>query len=128
MRLLGVIVLVFAIAAAPASAGTIRVGIAANGKTVRAHPGDVIVVTLASNASTGYSWEVAALDLRVARVAGAEYVAPPQSNPPKVGAPGNYVLTLRVRAEGKTALRLEYVGPGRDAPVGRKYRVTLVVS
>jgi predicted secreted protein len=117
-----------AVAVGTASAGTIRIGKQANGKSVRLTVGDLLEVRLASNPSTGSSWEVAAVALPVLRIAELAYKAPPQTDPPTLGRPGTEILTFRARSRGRTVLRLEYVGPGRAHRIYDRFAVTVVVG
>lgn len=85
---------------------TITVGPAANGSQRRLQRGDVLVVRLPSNPSTGYSWKVRSGTRLVLAVAGRTYVPPKDGQ--RLGAPGTAILRLRAVAAGKTVLRLAY--------------------
>ncbi len=98
-----------------------------DGRVVRVAPGTPVVLTLASNPSTGYRWRLlAGLDRRVVRLVSHRYLAP--AKPGVVGAPGKEVWRFRAVGRGRVALRLDYVRswqPGRPA---RRFRVELRVS
>jgi inhibitor of cysteine peptidase len=70
--------------------------------------GDLLVVTLESNPTTGYAWEVSEVDKAVlAQVGEAEFQEAAQEGEQLVGAPG--VQTFRfVAARGETTLALVY--------------------
>jgi inhibitor of cysteine peptidase len=70
-------------------------------------PGDRFTITLESNATTGYAWELAVeLPEDVVRLVGDEYVAPDTD---LVGAPGYQELTFVAVADGSTSVQLWYV-------------------
>lgn len=116
-------------AAVPALAGdVVKVGQNANGKTVRLDVGDTLVVSLAGNATTGYEWTVAAIDLKVLKPAGKQYV-PKKVAPGIVGAGGTYVLRFRAAAAGKTALKLAYARPWeKGVKPARTFSLTVAVG
>lgn len=89
-----------------ATTDTVNVGPAANGSQRRLHPGDVLVVRLPSNPSTGYSWKVRSGTRTVLVVASRTYLPPKDE---RLGAPGKAVLRFRAVTAGKTVLRLAYV-------------------
>jgi inhibitor of cysteine peptidase len=114
--------------ASTGSAQTIGLGQPANGKTVHVHVGGSVEITLTANASTGYSWQLAALNLNILRPISIGLKTPAPTNPPTVGGPDTYVVDLFARAKGTTTVRLEYVAPGTGGAVSQRYRVTVVVS
>jgi predicted secreted protein len=121
------VALVCLTAVGTASAATIRIGAAANGKTIRLKQGDTLIVSLKSNPSTGHHHEVGALDLKVLHIESAVYKAAVQKRkPPLLGVPGTYTVTLRARGKGTTKLELLYVS--FDGTIAGLYRVTVVVA
>jgi inhibitor of cysteine peptidase len=51
------------VSAAPPSGGkTVKIGEADGGKTIDAHVGDTVALTLETNPSTGYDWQVDSVD------------------------------------------------------------------
>jgi len=72
-----------------------------------------LVITLPSNASTGYSWAIAELDTQILENTDQSYIQPLS---PLVGAPGHERWEFTARAAGTTSLRLEYRQAG--APEG----------
>jgi inhibitor of cysteine peptidase len=109
-----------------ATADTITVGPAANGSKRTLHQGDLLVVRLRSNPSTGYSWRACSGVRPVLTPAGRTYLPPKDG--PRVGAPGTAVLRFRAAASGKTLLRLAY---GRswetDVPPARTFELRVKV-
>jgi inhibitor of cysteine peptidase len=72
-------------------------------------------ITLASNATTGYHWELAEPpNNAVVRLVTSEY-RPPKTN--LVGAGGHEIWTFRAVSPGQTVIRLKYVRPWeKDVP------------
>ena len=99
----------------------------ANGSTVTVSVSEQIVVTLVSNASTGYQWELTQLDTAVLENTAQTYVAPAIAIP---GAPGSERWEFVARAAGTTTLRLEYRRPWEDQEVdpADTFEVTVTVS
>lgn len=99
----------------------------ADGSTVAISVSEQIIVTLVSNASTGYQWELAQLDTAVLENTAQTYVAPAIAIP---GAPGSERWEFVGRAAGTTTLRLEYRRPWEDQEVdpADTFEVTVTVS
>ena len=97
-----------------------------NGKTLIAEVGQKVVVTLASNASTGFYWLLAALDQTILEPTGQEYLEPVLDLP---GAGGSERWEFTARAAGSTKLRLAYVGPGdpEGAEPAQSFEVVVVI-
>jgi inhibitor of cysteine peptidase len=124
--ILTIAVAAFSLAAGAAIGGSIiRVGKGYNGKTVRLHPGDKLVVSLAANPSTGYSWHVLRLSRSLVKLTGTRYIP---RRPVRPGSGGTYVLTFRAVGAGTTRLKLGYVRSGPTDPPARTYVLTLVVK
>ena len=98
------------------------------GSTVALAVGDSLVVTLESNASTGYTWEVVApLPEMLEQEGEPEYLAPEDQD--VVGAPGAQEFTFAVVSAGTGALDLAYVRPWEeDVEPEAIYEVTIEVS
>jgi inhibitor of cysteine peptidase len=72
--------------------------------------GQQFVVALQSNASTGYSWRMAAEpDPRTVQLVDHSYLPPPEGS--GVGAPGAERWVFRGVAPGQATIQLEYVRP-----------------
>ena len=93
----------------PAAAKTIEVTpVAESGTTVEAAVGDMVVVKLDANATTGYEWQFTAGDTFV--IEKSEYVpSPAPSN--MVGVGGTQIVTLKVTKAGSSDLLGFYVRP-----------------
>ncbi len=85
--------------------------------------GDVLVVRLQGNASTGYAWERVDEDHGVlVQLRASAPVAKPE-HPPMIGAPTTAVWRFRAERAGATELTLVYRQPWRrDAPPAREMR------
>jgi hypothetical protein len=71
----GVLVVAILVCASAALAGRIvRVGLSANGKTEVLHPGDVLVVSLPGNPTTGFSWRLRKVDRAVLKLTSSAYI------------------------------------------------------
>jgi predicted secreted protein len=73
--------------------------------------GAQLVVTLCSNASTGFAWQEAAIDSAHLRVLGHTYTAPKPTTPPLAGAPGLETWTFLVTGRGGGHAVLAYSQP-----------------
>jgi predicted secreted protein len=66
-------------------------------------------ITLSSNPSTGYAWQVASVsNPDMVRFVDSQYIRPESE---LVGAPGKQVLTFNALKEGSATIQLEYVRP-----------------
>jgi inhibitor of cysteine peptidase len=102
---------------------------AADGGEVTLAVGDLLVVTLESNPTTGYAWSLAgAGESGVIAVAGNEFIAP-ESTEPLVGQGGVEVWTFQALAAGEVTIAMEYVRPWEQGvdPVDT-FDITVVVE
>lgn len=99
----------------------VSVDAGADGGEVTLAVGDLLVVTLDSNPTTGYSWSLAgAGEAGVLAVEGNEFIAPEASDPPLVGQGGVEVWAFQAVGEGEVAISIEYIRPWEQGvePVG----------
>jgi len=82
-------------------------------------------ITMDSNPSTGYLWQVRSIDETIARLVNDEYI-PSESG--LVGASGKQVLTFEASEEGKTTIKLEYVRPWAPESPASVYSINVIVS
>lgn len=116
MRILLAVISLLVVVACGADADLFTVTADDSGDELVVSSGDRIEVSLESNPSTGYSWQVD--DRAVAAftsIGSSEYRAPDDGD--QVGAAGVEVLTVEVIGRGAGVLRLEYVRPFDDLPV-----------
>jgi inhibitor of cysteine peptidase len=96
-------------------AGEVVLGGEDNGGQVALSVGQSLVVTLASNPTTGYSWQVAeGTGTVLAQVGEAIYRETPQEGTPLVGVGGTETFRFEARAAGQTSLLLEYRRPWEE--------------
>lgn len=94
-------------APAPPVSGKVELTAVDAGKVVRAAVGNLIVITLQSNPSTGYNWELRDFDYGVADFYKSETVAPEGGNV-LFGAPTKTVVTLQAVKPGSQDVTLVY--------------------
>ncbi len=89
--------------------------------------GDTLVVTLASNASTGFSWQLVQIsDPSVLQQVGQQFNQPPTPVP---GAPGTEVWTFKALKTGTSAILMEYSQPFSGGIKGAQtFSLTIVVQ
>ncbi|MBN2006371.1 MAG: protease inhibitor I42 family protein [Anaerolineae bacterium] len=102
----------------------------ANGKTVTLNSNEVLAITLESNPSTGYRWQVSpSMDTGILRNLGATEWAPSLqgSNELKLGAPMKQTLRFVGIATGETNLTLEYRRPWEKAEAEKTFSIQVQV-
>ncbi|MHB9112660.1 MAG: protease inhibitor I42 family protein [Thermoleophilia bacterium] len=93
---------------------------------VRIKPGETVDVTLKSNPTTGYHWEINSYDKQIIEPVGEpDYTADPGSEG-LTGAGGTETFTFRALAEGETDLKMDYLGPD-GKPSSTTYDLTIKV-
>jgi inhibitor of cysteine peptidase len=95
--------------ATPGGVKNINVDASYSGKQVEISVGESLVVTLASNATTGYSWSVIGIsDDSVLQKSGNQYTAPQTT---LLGAGGQEVWTFKALKKGTTTMSMGYSRP-----------------
>ncbi len=109
---------------------TIDLDSANNGVSLETTVGQTINVTLDSNITTGYKWNlVTEPDAAVLKLLSSQYVAPAASNPPVVGAGGKEVWKFQTTGRGTTSLKLAYSRPFEPhTPPAKEFSATVVVK
>ncbi len=121
-----VLVLLTACADTP---NTIDLDSANNGVSLETAVGQTIDITLDSNVTTGYKWNlVGEPDTQVLKLLSSQYVEPPTSNPPVVGAGGKEVWKFQTVGRGTTSLKLAYFRPFDPSQVAQEFSATIVVK
>jgi predicted secreted protein len=96
-------------------------------RTVKATVGETIRITLCSNPSTGFSWELPVLPASAAVALADHAVVAPDGAP--VGAAGSQTFTFQVRAPGTTEIPFAYSQPWAGGTKGAwSVRLTVVAS
>lgn len=78
-------------------------------KSVEAHPGDEIVVSLAENPGTGYQWAIAQSDEHILALEETRYVPDPTGG--RVGGGGQRLFSFQAQKAGTVSLRLDLWRP-----------------
>jgi predicted secreted protein len=92
----------------PAVTGTVEVTAKDQDQVVRAAVGNLIRITLESNPSTGYNWELRDFDFGVAIFHTSDLVARDNGGNVLFGAPGDTVITLQAVKPGTQDITLVY--------------------
>ena len=95
-------------------------------KEITINEGTELIVNLASNPSTGYSWTQPTIENpAVLTQTGSEYVAPTGN---AVGSAGTQVWTFKASEQGSTIVQMEYVRPWEGGEKGEwTFRLTVTV-
>ena len=93
--------------ARPPVTGTVNVTAKENGKTVKAALGNLVRITLESNPSTGFNWELRNFEFDAAIFYSSDLVARKTGNV-LFGAPCDTVITLQAVKPGKQDITLVY--------------------
>ena len=94
-------------APAPPVTGKVELTAADAGKTVRAAVGNLVTITLQSNPSTGYNWELRDFDYGAADFYKSE-TAPADGGNVLFGAPSKTIVTLQAVKPGLQDIKLVY--------------------
>jgi inhibitor of cysteine peptidase len=119
-----------ATATGPATKATdLAVTEADNGKTLTLGDNKTATISLAGNATTGYSWTVTKTDgTALEQVGTAEYV-PDRAPPGMVGTGGTSVFKFKAAKLGPTTITLAYARPWETGKESAKtFVVTLIVD
>ena len=99
-----------------------------NGKQISIEPGDVITITLESNPTTGYSWQVLEIDNAILVQDGAPEYKQDSGSAGLVGAGGTETFRFKAAEPGQTSLKLGYMRPWESVPPIENFSVTVVVQ
>ena len=97
-----------------------------NGKSVDARPGDLIIIRLPENPTTGFRWTVDKVDPLCVEAQGSSF-SPPRDG--AVGGGGERTFSFQVKGEGGTGnigLKLKRQWEA-DASAAERYSVTVKV-
>jgi inhibitor of cysteine peptidase len=98
-----------------------------NGQKITLFAGQELIIQLAGNPSTGYTWEVSNLDASMFQQVGEAVFA--SSSPNLVGSGGIQTLTFRVLKTGPAALALVYHRPWeKDVAPLHTFSITATVK
>lgn len=103
-------------------------GLDANGRKVDLQVGERLVVSLPSNPSTGYAWQVDANDESLLALDGEPAYHADFQEQPVVGSGGETTFTFRALASGQVNLRLVYLREWEtDVPPAKVYEINVVI-
>jgi inhibitor of cysteine peptidase len=113
--LLFALLLVTGCTGAVSEPGTVELNDGDNGKIINLSLGQILIISLGSNPTTGYSWEVAEIDGAVLEQKGeALFEDEAPEGTPLVGAGGTETFKFSGVAEGETTLKLIYHRPWEE--------------
>jgi len=114
--------------AGPSAPRAVSVEESSSGKQVEIAAGGTLTVTLESNATTGFQWELKSVgDTSVLQSQGGTYEAPGDTG--AVGAGGEEVWTFKALKPGKSSLSMEYSQPwDGGTKAGQTFDLTVVVK
>jgi inhibitor of cysteine peptidase len=109
------------------SGNNVNVDSSYSGKQVELSAGQTLVVTLPSNATTGFSWSLADnSDSSVLSETGNQYIAPQTT---LMGAGGNEEWTFQALKKGTSVISMAYSRPWeKDTPPAETFDLTVVVK
>jgi inhibitor of cysteine peptidase len=124
--LIGLIsIALLATTACSVSAQELSVNESYSGKQVEIAKGGSLTITLESNSTTGYSWELKEIgDTSILKKIDNKYEAPTNG---LIGAAGKEVWNFKALKTGKTTLNMEYSQPWEGGEKGAKIFILTVV-
>lgn len=126
LALTAVLFVLVGCSSAKAGAETITLTEADAGKTIELHKGNLLVVTLEGNITTGYNWEMLPQSPAVLEQQGLPEVVPDSS---ALGAGGKISLKFEAVQTGKAALTLIYHRSfEQGVPPEKTFEVTILVK
>jgi inhibitor of cysteine peptidase len=128
-KLLGLTFLLVLLSACADTPNTIDLDAANNGVSLETTVGQTINITLDSNVTTGYKWNlVGEPDAKVLKLLSPQYVEPTISNSPVVGAGGKEVWMFQTVGRGTARIKLAYFRPSDPTHVAKEFSATVVVQ
>lgn len=96
------------------------------GKTFTVRNGDVIIINLAENPSTGYEWAIDKIDSNALELQNSEFSLPENAG---LGGGGERIFTFRTKATGTTRLQLKEWRPwSGDRSIVQRFDVTFQIE
>jgi inhibitor of cysteine peptidase len=112
----------------PDPKNSVEVNEANDGEQVELDPGQILVVTLESNPSTGYRWEVAENNEFILEQLGeAEFKPSDTGDPPLVGAGGWEIFRFKPVGAGQMILKLVYRRPWEDTDPFKTFSIEVII-
>jgi inhibitor of cysteine peptidase len=99
------------------------------GKTLKLGDNTIVAISLAGNATTGYSWSVTKIEGAALEQAGDIQYVPDRTRPGMVGSGGTSIAKFRAAKVGTATITLGYARPWeKDTPPIKTFTITLVVE
>jgi inhibitor of cysteine peptidase len=116
-------------AAGEAKTKSLELTKADNGKPAKLAVGDSLVIRLAGNPTTGFSWRTAKLTGDAVKDAGEPNYQTDARPQGMVGVGGTYTFTFKAVKEGKSDLELAYSRPWeKDTPPVETFKIAIDVT
>jgi inhibitor of cysteine peptidase len=107
---------------------SVEVDVDNDGGQVELELGQILVVTLESNPSTGYCWELPENNESILEQLGeAEFISSDTSEPPPVGAGGWEIFRFTATGTGQVTLNLVYHRPWEDVEPLKTFSIQVIV-
>jgi predicted secreted protein len=128
-RLIVLALLAVMLSACAEQLGAIDLTPSNNGESILTNENQAIHITLDSNPSTGFKWNLAtAPDDKVLKFVSNEYLAAKSSVTPIAGAGGREVWAFVTVGRGTTTLKLAYFRPFDPSQVTQVFTATITVQ
>jgi len=99
-----------------------------NGRQFTLQTGDTLTVSLASNPTTGYGWQVLEIQDAILIQKGEPEFKQATNSEGLVGAGGIETLRFEAVGSGKTSLKLGYMRPWESVPPTETFEITIDVK
>jgi inhibitor of cysteine peptidase len=99
-----------------------------NGKQISMRPGEILTLTLESNPTTGYSWQVMELDSAVLTQEGDPEYKQSSGAEGLVGAGGTETFRFKAVGSSETTLELGYMRPWESVPPVETFTIQVDVE
>ena len=98
-----------------------------DGRTIKVPKGSVLIVSLESNPSTGYTWEAVDLNTEILQQVGEKEWTQNPGTERMLGAPGMMRITFKATGKGAARLSLIYHRPWEGDPPAKRFGVEINV-
>jgi inhibitor of cysteine peptidase len=110
------------------TANEVNIDASYNGSEITLAVGNQLIVTLESNETTGYTWNLSAIsDTNVIKKVRNQYIIPTPSDPPLVGQGGISIWTFEALAAGTTTISMQELRSWEVEPVNT-FVITVIVE
>jgi len=99
-----------------------------NGKEITLKPGEILTVTLESNPTTGYSWQVMEIDEAILSQDGEPQYKQSPGTEGLTGAGGAETFHFKAVSSGKTRLEFGYMRPWESVQPAETFSIQVIVQ